>query len=335
MANDIYCSTCGKIFPNIGLLTIHNKIHIRESIYRNTISEPTDLFIKNKYTKWYYNIINLARTKNHTGYTERHHIIPKSIGGSDNDDNLIILSAKEHFICHFLLTKMIPSTSSSYHKMIHAFIFMKAENSNHYRYMNSSLYDSIKEKYSIIRSEMSKSSNNSQYGTMWVSNFKEKCSIKILCSDISSYLEKGWSKGRCMNFNKYDEEGNKIITEKSIKKNNRKSNKLKEQKIKEKKIIDKDPSLLPKRKTSAIRMVRKVLNKPLDYEVKWSDYYQVRDILYEDLHIRNLSPTKINQKYSFDFKYPSAHISTSFGLNLKNLKESVNNYYQSLKKGED
>jgi hypothetical protein len=37
------------------------------------------LFIDNKYTRWYFNIINAAKARQtNTGYTERHHIIPRT-----------------------------------------------------------------------------------------------------------------------------------------------------------------------------------------------------------------------------------------------------------------
>ena len=36
-------------------------------------------------------------------YHERHHIVPRCIGGSENTDNLIDLYAREHFIAHRLL----------------------------------------------------------------------------------------------------------------------------------------------------------------------------------------------------------------------------------------
>ena len=39
-------------------------------------------------------------------YSEIHHIIPRSFGGSDNPNNLVRLTAREHFIVHFLLYKM-------------------------------------------------------------------------------------------------------------------------------------------------------------------------------------------------------------------------------------
>lgn len=39
-------------------------------------------------------------------YHERHHIIPKSMGGLNTDDNLIYLTAREHFLAHWLLCRI-------------------------------------------------------------------------------------------------------------------------------------------------------------------------------------------------------------------------------------
>lgn len=64
------------------------------------------MFKQNKYTKWYYLIIQNATTRQVATYTEKHHIIPKSLGGSNDKENLVALTAKEHFVCHLLLTKM-------------------------------------------------------------------------------------------------------------------------------------------------------------------------------------------------------------------------------------
>jgi len=80
----------------------------------------TNMFLKNKYTKWYNNIIlDAAARVNRTGYYEKHHIVPKSIGGTNDKSNLIYLTAKEHFICHLLLTKMFIGEYKS--KMVRAF----------------------------------------------------------------------------------------------------------------------------------------------------------------------------------------------------------------------
>ena len=65
-----------------------------------------DIFLENKYNKWYYQIINRSKNRQIDGYTEKHHIIPKSMGGVNAKSNLAILTAREHFICHWLLTKM-------------------------------------------------------------------------------------------------------------------------------------------------------------------------------------------------------------------------------------
>jgi hypothetical protein len=54
-----------------------------------------------------YAIITSAKTRNiSTEYCEKHHIIPKSLGGDNSKDNLVELTYREHFIRHMLLTKM-------------------------------------------------------------------------------------------------------------------------------------------------------------------------------------------------------------------------------------
>lgn len=114
------------------------------------------IFIDNKYTRWYYNIVTTARFRTPIGYTEKHHIIPKSCGGNNSKDNLVVLTAKEHFICHLLLTKAV---SESYRpKMIYAFHGLKAKQPKQIRYrsrleINSSLYQKIREELSLIKKE--------------------------------------------------------------------------------------------------------------------------------------------------------------------------------------
>jgi hypothetical protein len=68
------------------------------------------MFLQNKYTMWYMSIISQAKLNVNDrieGYFEKHHIIPKSLGGSNDLDNLVKLTAREHFICHLLLIKML------------------------------------------------------------------------------------------------------------------------------------------------------------------------------------------------------------------------------------
>ena len=59
--------------------------------------------------QWHYNQLILtrkARIKEEGTYYERHHIVPKSMGGEDTEENLIYLTAREHFIAHWLLWRI-------------------------------------------------------------------------------------------------------------------------------------------------------------------------------------------------------------------------------------
>jgi hypothetical protein len=44
------------------------------------------------------------------GYKERHHIIPRCMGGSDDTSNLVELTPEEHFLAHQLLVKIYPTS---------------------------------------------------------------------------------------------------------------------------------------------------------------------------------------------------------------------------------
>jgi 5-methylcytosine-specific restriction endonuclease McrA len=104
------------------------------------------MFKDNKYTKLYFIITDRARDRVLETYTERHHIIPQSLGGSDDRDNLVDLTGKEHFICHWLLIKMTEGEQRN--KMLYALQGMKAENKYQQRY-SSSITARVYEKYRI------------------------------------------------------------------------------------------------------------------------------------------------------------------------------------------
>lgn len=61
------------------------------------------------YKKIYNQLIERARSRtNILDLYEKHHIIPRSMGGSNKKINLVRLSYREHFIAHLLLHKMYP-----------------------------------------------------------------------------------------------------------------------------------------------------------------------------------------------------------------------------------
>ncbi len=61
-------------------------------------------------------------------YIEKHHIVPRSFGGSDDPSNLVALTARAHFICHLLLVKM--HTGEKRQKMAYA-LYMLANVGKH------------------------------------------------------------------------------------------------------------------------------------------------------------------------------------------------------------
>ena len=107
------------------------------------------IFTENKYTRWYYNIINRAITRPPVGYSETHHIIPKCLGGSNNLENLVSLTAREHYLCHLLLPKMVEGQAR--HKTLFALWRMVHGSSDQKRHKVNSL------QYSKIKLAMSKS----------------------------------------------------------------------------------------------------------------------------------------------------------------------------------
>lgn len=60
------------------------------------------------YQKIYDNLIARASNRILEGYTEKHHIVPRCMGGSDDPSNLVRLTPEEHFLCHQLLVKIHP-----------------------------------------------------------------------------------------------------------------------------------------------------------------------------------------------------------------------------------
>lgn len=79
------------------------------------------MFVDNKYYAWYKKLTAKA-ARELDCYTEKHHVIPKSMGGNNDSDNLVTLTAREHYIAHLLLTKCV--TKEFFGKMNSAYVMM-------------------------------------------------------------------------------------------------------------------------------------------------------------------------------------------------------------------
>jgi len=124
-------------------------------------------FLQNKYTRWYYMIVDCAKLRKLPAdqYAEKHHIVPRSLGGGNDRDNLVTLTAREHFICHWLLTKMVSEKKQKY-QMWNAFscmLYRSRPDQARYK-VSSKIFESIKTAGAKIKSERFSGKNNPMYG---------------------------------------------------------------------------------------------------------------------------------------------------------------------------
>lgn len=116
------------------------------------------------YQKIYNQIIEKRKLEEPEGYVEVHHIVPRSLGGTDEQENLVKLTAREHFICHALLLKIQPIGSTSYYKMLRAFIMMSCCADKNQKRYTGRVYAELKIEWSKLQSSSMIGSKNSQYG---------------------------------------------------------------------------------------------------------------------------------------------------------------------------
>jgi hypothetical protein len=142
--------------------------------------------------KWHYNkLIDRAKNRNLSCYTESHHITPKCMGGTDNTENLVKLTPREHFIAHLLLLKIYPNKYS----LIKA-VNMMCTGHRRYRSMNR-MYGWLRERFSNEMSRSQSGNGNSQFGKKWIYNPVLKINKKIFITDN---IPEGWFQGRILNF---------------------------------------------------------------------------------------------------------------------------------------
>ncbi|MFA6198863.1 MAG: HNH endonuclease [Bacteroidales bacterium] len=209
------------------------------------------------YKRIYNEIIENRKNNRFDGYTESHHITPKSCGGSNKKENLVELSAREHFICHYLLTKMYPYKSKEFYSMIKAFSMMGCSSDNHERYINSRLYESNKKNFIDAQKIGQCGKNNSQYGTRWkwIHNDTLKEIKKI---SFNAPIPSDWEYG--LTFNQKEKKLKKELEQqekKLFKEHEKKEKKLKNQieikkKAEEKELVKKELYEIEREKTKEL-----------------------------------------------------------------------------------
>lgn len=126
------------------------------------------------YKRIHDQIIERAKNRVLEGYSEKHHIIPKCIGGNDDKSNLVRLTAREHFIIHKLLCEIYPNERGLIYA---AWMMTSTNNSKNRTYIICSReYERLRENFSKYHSETIKGENNPFYGKLHTAETKTKIS---------------------------------------------------------------------------------------------------------------------------------------------------------------
>ena len=116
-----------------------------------SIYQHEGLFVSNKYLTWYYSIICNAQTQDRKrsdgNYYEQHHILPESLFPQHRKAtwNFVLLTAREHFLCHWLLVKF--TTNVNRHRMYKA--LHKMTRTRGKRLLSSAQYE-VSRKYNSL-----------------------------------------------------------------------------------------------------------------------------------------------------------------------------------------
>lgn len=117
------------------------------------------------------------RVKDKNNYFEKHHIVPRCLGGSNEKENLVLLTGREHFVAHLLLVKIHPRN----HKLRYALNAMLRSRDYQSRDLKSWEVEAAKKLYAEARSEKAKllvGDKNPNFGNHWTDGQKLALSKK-------------------------------------------------------------------------------------------------------------------------------------------------------------
>jgi hypothetical protein len=139
------------------------------------------------FEKLYNGIIKKARGENRKKkngiYYERHHITPKCIGGTNDKENLVLLTAREHLACHFLLTKIYPTNNKIIYAL-NAMIMIEGER------IDFKMFGYLRERYANAVSQ----DNKGKYTGWKVINLEGV--VKMVSPiQLIDYINDGWEEG--------------------------------------------------------------------------------------------------------------------------------------------
>lgn len=138
------------------------------------------------YNKHYNALIDRSKNRAIPDIFEKHHIIPRCLGGSNETDNIARLTPEEHYVAHQLLVKLHPTS----HALVYAAQMMCVSSGRLTR--SNKLYGWLKRKH-LVMCKQRIGTQNSSYGTRWIHNVVLCTNKKIKKTDI---IPDGWLLGR-------------------------------------------------------------------------------------------------------------------------------------------
>lgn len=87
-------------------------------------------------------LVARARERVITGYAERHHVIPRCLGGTNDRSNIVRLTPEEHFLIHLLLVKMHPG-----HAGLVSAVFLLSRSSEGKTCRNNKIFGWLRREY--------------------------------------------------------------------------------------------------------------------------------------------------------------------------------------------
>lgn len=141
------------------------------------------------YTEHYNKLIERAKNRLLECYTERHHIVPKCMGGSDEVENLVRLTAEEHYVAHQLLVKIYPG-----HRGLAKGAYMMTWD-RHGNRVNNKAYGWLKRKYSEAHKGIPRTEEQNQHHSKVM---KGKTPWNKGKTGVQVAWNKGKTGGRCL-----------------------------------------------------------------------------------------------------------------------------------------
>lgn len=139
------------------------------------------------YKRIYEALILRAKGRVLEGYCEKHHVLPKCMGGTNDPENIVKLTPEEHFVAHQLLVKIHPDN----HSLALAASKMCVSSRMTSGRMGRKMYGWVRRRHAKSMSYFQSNKRNSQYGSRWITDGTEN--KKLLPGES---LPDGWEYGR-------------------------------------------------------------------------------------------------------------------------------------------